>query len=64
MWLVFTQHFWITYSCQEQHDVYVKDFSFSKDDNGVDFIGAAFAKIEESVVQQEMFVVQDVQFSY
>ena len=37
MWFVLTQHFGLR-GCQEHHDMYVEDFSFSKDDNGVEYI--------------------------
>ena len=37
MWFVLMQHFGLQ-GCQEHHDMYVEDFSFSKDDNGVEYI--------------------------
>jgi len=37
MWFLLTQHFGLR-GCQEHHDMYVEDFSFSKDDNGVEYI--------------------------
>ena len=37
MWFILTQHFGLR-GCQEHHDMYVEDFSFSKDDNGVEYI--------------------------
>jgi len=56
MWFLLTQHFGLR-GCQEHHDMYVEDFSFSKDDNGVEYITyeeipqkrvrAAFTKKEE-----------------
>ena len=33
----FTQHFGLR-GCQEHHDMFVEDFSFSKDDNGVEYV--------------------------
>ena len=37
MWYLLTQHFGLQ-DCQEHHDMFVEDFAFSKDDNGVEFI--------------------------
>ena len=37
VWFVLTQHFGLR-GCQEHHDMYVEDFSFSKDDNGVEYV--------------------------
>ena len=37
MWFVLTQHFGLR-GCQEHHEMYVEDFSFSKDDNGVEYV--------------------------
>ena len=34
MWFFLTHHFGLR-GCQEHHDIFVEDFSFSKDDNGV-----------------------------
>ena len=33
----FTQHFGLR-GCREHHDMFVEDFSFSKDDNGVEYV--------------------------
>ena len=35
--LFITQHFGLR-GCQEHHDMFVEDFSFSKDDNGVEYV--------------------------
>ena len=37
MWFALTQHFGLQ-GCQEHHDMYVEDFTFSKDDSGVEAI--------------------------
>ena len=37
MWFLLTQHFGLR-GCQEQHDMYVDDFAFSTDDNGIEFV--------------------------
>ena len=37
MWFFFTQHFGLR-GCQEHHDMFVEDFSFRKDDNGVEYV--------------------------
>lgn len=37
MWFLLTQHSGLR-GCQEHHDMYVEDFSFTKDDNGVEYI--------------------------
>ena len=37
MWFFLTQQFGLR-GCQEHHDMYVEDFTFTKDDNGVDYI--------------------------
>ena len=37
MWFFLTQHFGLR-GCQEHHDMFVEDFSFSKDDNGVEYV--------------------------
>jgi len=36
-WFVLMQHFRLR-GCQEHYDTYVEDFSFSKDDNGIEYI--------------------------
>ncbi|CAH3149708.1 unnamed protein product, partial [Porites lobata] len=37
MWFLLTQHFGLR-GCQEHHDMYVEDFAFSTDDNGIEFV--------------------------
>jgi len=37
MWYLLTQQFGLR-GCQEHHDMFVEDFTFTKDDNGVDYI--------------------------
>ena len=37
MWFLLTQHFGLR-GCQEHHDMFVEDFSFNKDDNGVEYV--------------------------
>ena len=37
MWFLLTQHFGLR-GCQKHHGMYAEDFSFSKDNNGVEYI--------------------------
>ena len=37
IWFLLTQHFGLR-GCQEHHDMYVEDFAFSTDDNGIEFV--------------------------
>ena len=37
MWFFFMQHFGLR-GCQEHHDMFVENVSFSKDDNGVEYV--------------------------
>ena len=37
MFYFFTQHFGLR-GCREHHDMFVEDFSFSKHDNGVEYV--------------------------
>ena len=40
MWFLLTQQFGLR-GCQEHHDMYVEDFAFSTDDNGIEFVTCA-----------------------
>jgi len=64
MWFLLTQHFGLR-GRPEHHDMYVEDFSFSKDDNGVDYITYEEnpTKTRQGGLRKKRRVVQPKMFS-
>ena len=64
MLFVWTQHFGLR-GCQEHHDMYVEDFSFSKDDNYVEYITYEEnpTKMRQGSLRKERRVVQLKEFA-
>ena len=64
IWFLLTQHFGLR-GCQEHHDMYVEDFAFSTDDNGIEFVTYEEnpTKTREGGLRKKRRVVQPKMFA-